>query len=286
MTSDEAADYVEAELDISDFDYETYEGLSLKLANQYYFYTDNKFLLFDRTKNGYQVKNWVEGTTVMYKGRRSRFKGNLFLLMHRGPGGYTVRDIDALREKDDNYYNPYNDLYNNALGFRITDEGEIGYRMLSLDCEKEGRDKTTVLEGYSEKGLIEDGKWYVINVKIVFTFGKMKLFFYIDGKLVYVTRDLPALDLRKLKEVGMKQEGVPYNISIGGGSQGLAETILPNYMFNPNRIYPIEQNFAGSFIGYIKGFRMYDCMVESGYMRRNYKWFSTRLKTDAAIYNR
>lgn len=158
MSVEEAMDYIEAELDISDFVYYTDNGLSLFDANQYYFYTDNKFLMFDRTKSGYTTKNWVEGTQMMYYGRRSQFTGNLFILMNRTKTGYTVNNIDKLRDQSANNYNPYNSLYNNALAFRITDKGEIGYRMLSVDCNKEGRDKTTVIEGYSFENVVPDRK--------------------------------------------------------------------------------------------------------------------------------
>ena len=272
MSVEEAMDYIEAELDISDFVYYTDNGLSLFDANQYYFYTDNKFLMFDRTKSGYTTKNWVEGTQMMYYGRRSQFTGNLFILMNRTKTGYTVNNIDKLRDQSANNYNPYNSLYNNALAFRITDKGEIGYRMLSIDCNKEGRDKTTVIEGYSFENVVPDCEWTTINVRLQFFMGKMKIMFYVAGKLVYISQDLPQLNLRKLDELYDKQEGIPYSISIGGGTQGLAETIQPNYMLNPTRTYPIEKNFAGSFIGYISSFRAYNCFMEQMVIENNYKY--------------
>ena len=278
MSLEEARDYIEAELDISDFEYETDKGFKVSEANQYYFYTDNKFLFFDRTKTGKTVSNWVEGTQFMYSGRRSKFKGNLFILMNRTKTGYTVSTIDALRDQSANEYNPYNDIYNNALAFRITDKGEIGYRMLTIDCEKEGRDKTSVIEGYSFENVIPDCEWTTVNVRITFTFGKMKIMFYVNGKLVYITKDLPMLNLKALNEIYDKQEGVPYNISLGGGTQGLAETIQPNYMLNPTRVYPLEKAFAGSFIGYIKSFKIYNCFMEQLIIENNYKYEKNNVK--------
>ena len=278
MSVDEAMDYIEAELDISDFEYVTDNGFKLSEANQYYFYTDNKFLFFNRTCTGKTVHNWVEGTQFMYYGRRSKFKGNLFILMNRTKTGYTVHNIDALRDQSANEYNPYNDLYNNALAFRITDNGEIGYRMLTMDCDKEGRDKTSIIEGYSFENVIPDCEWAVVTVRMMFTFGKMKLMFYVNGKLVYITKDLPMIDLKALNDLYEKQEGVPYNISLGGGTQGLAETILQNYMLNPTRVYPLEKNFAGTFIGYISSFKIYNCFMEHMIINHNYKYENNRLK--------
>ena len=278
MSVDEAMDYIEAELDISDFEYVTDNGFKLSEANQYYFYTDNKFLFFNRTCTGKTVHNWVEGTQFMYYGRRSKFKGNLFILMNRTKTGYTVHNIDALRDQSANEYNPYNDLYNNALAFRITDNGEIGYRMLTIDCDKEGRDKTSIIEGYSFENVIPDCEWAVVTVRMMFTFGKMKLMFYVNGKLVYITKDLPMIDLKALNDLYEKQEGVPYNISLGGGTQGLAETILQNYMLNPTRVYPLEKSFAGTFIGYISSFKIYNCFMEHMIINHNYKYENNRLK--------
>lgn len=265
-------DYVEPELDITDFEYYTDNGFNLAEANWYYFYTDNKFLMFDRTKSGKSVKNWAEGTQYMYYGRKNNFKGNLFILMNRTKTGYTVHNIDTLKDENANYYDPYKDLYNNALAFRITDKGEIGYRLLTIDCNKEGRDKTSIIEGYSFENVIPNCEWVSINIRMTFLGGdKMKLYFYVNGKLKYISKELPRINLRELNDLYEKQEGVPYNISIGGGTQGLAETIQYNYMLNPTRVYPLEKYFAGSFIGYIKSFRIYNCFMEQMIIEQQYE---------------
>lgn len=270
---EECTEYVEPEIDISDFEYETDNGFKFNEANWYYFYTDNKFLMFDRTEDGMTIDKWVEGTQYMYCGRKNNFKGNLFILMNRTKTGYTVSDIDTLRDEQINYYNPYKDLYNNALAFRITDKGEIGYRMLTIDCEKEGDNKTSIIEGYSNENIIPSCEWVTVMVRMVFLGGdKMKVMFYINGKLKYITRELPRLDLRALDEIYDKQEGVPYNISIGGGTQGLCETIQSNYMLNPSRVYPLEEYFGGTFIGYMKNFRIYNCFMEQPIIENNYKF--------------
>ena len=229
--------------------------------------------MFDRTKSGKKVSNWVEGTQFMYIGRKNNFKGNLFILMNRTKTGYTVHNIDELRDKDANYYNVYNDLYNNALAFRITDNGEIGYRLLTIDCDKEGDDKTKIMEGYSFENVIPDCEWTTVNVRITFLGGdKMKLMFYVNGKLRYITQELPRITPKALNDLYEKQEGVPYNISLGGGTQGLAETIQYNYMLEPSRVYPLEKNFAGSFVGYISSFKIYNCFMEQMIIENNFKY--------------
>lgn len=268
---DECTSYVEPELDITDFEYYTDNGFNLAEANWYYFYTDNKFMMFDRTSDGKNVSNWVEGTEYMFYGRKNHFKGNLFLLMNRTKTGYTVENIDELRNQTANEYNPYMDIYNNAMAFRVTDDGRIGYRILSLDCGIEKRDKSVIIEGYSSVGVIPLSEWVTINVRLTFIpQNKMKLMFYVNGKLKFVTNELPRIELRALSDLYEKQEGVPFNISIGGGSQGLCETIQYNYMLNPTRVYPIERHFAGSFIGDIKSFKIYNCFIGQPQISNNF----------------
>lgn len=268
-------DYWEPELNITDFEYETDNGFLLTSANDYYFYTDNKFLLFDRTPKGYTVRDWVEGTQMMYFGKRNKFKENLFILMNRTKTGYTVNDIDKLRDETNNEYDFndfYGDIYNNAFALRITDNGEIGYRYLVKDCDSDNLGNYKIEEGYSFPNVIKECEWQVIHVKVKSFIGKIKLYFYVDGKLVYVTKELPGFNFHELNDLYEKQEGVPFNISLGGGTQGLAETILTNYMLNPTRVYPLEENFAGTFIGYMKSFKFYNCSTEFINIVNNYKW--------------
>ena len=273
---DDGRDYIEPEMDITYFDYKTDNELSIRTLHQeVLFTTDNKFITFNRTSTGYTVDNWVEGTQFEMYGRKDRFKGNLFILMNRTCTGYTVDNIESIRESANSEYNMselYDDIYNNALAFRITDDGKIGYRLLTVDCTISGDDKTSIEEGYSFPNVIKDCEWQTIHVKIIPSSDTMKMYFYVDGKLVYITKSLPKINLREINEPYEKQEGVPYNISLGGGTQGLAETILPNYMINPTKVYPLEKNFAGTFIGYLRSFKFYNCPVEYGNIVRNYKF--------------
>ena len=235
--------------------------------------TDNKFLMFDRTKDGMTVNNWVDGTQMMYYGKKNKFTGNLFILLNRTKTGYTVNNIDYLRDKANNTYDDlYNDIYNNAFALRITDDGEIGYRYIVKDCNSDNEGKYTVEEGYSKKGIITACKWHTVHVKISSRINKMKIYFYVDGKLKYITKELPKFNFHKLNDIYEKQEGVPYNISIGGGTQGLIETVQPNYMLDPSRVYPIEKYFAGTFIGYIKSFKFYNCDMEYLNILNNYRY--------------
>jgi hypothetical protein len=273
MIECEIWDLDENDLDISHFEYETDNGFKLSSPNDYYFMTDNKFMMFDRTKDGYTVSNWIEGTEMMYYGKKNKFKDNLFILMNRTPTGYTVNSIqDLIDEANKQYDSLYTDLYRNAFALRITDKGEIGYRYLIYDCDEAEKSEDyqyTIKEGYSYENVIPDCEWVDICVKIE-GYGKtMRLLFYINGKLNYITEELPKFNFKKLDDIYEKQEGVPYNISLGGGTQGLIETIIRNYMLNPTRVYPLEKHFAGTFIGYLKTFKFYNEDLDIDCLRNN-----------------
>ena len=258
-------DYIENEVDISQFEFETKDGFQLKISGYEYFDTDNKFLFFNRTKDGFTTKTWDDNDKIRFVDIKNTFNDNLFLIMNRTKDGYTTKTIELYREQFKAKYDVNKDLFNNALAFRVTDDGRIGYRYLTFECG-EGM---VIKEGYSKPNIIMNGKWYTINVKIKFYQTTMKLFFYINGALLYITNELPKIMLRTLNDLFEKQEGVPYNISIGGGTQGLCETVLPNYMLTPYRTYPLEKYFAGTFIGYIKSFKIYNCDIEHFIIKNN-----------------
>ena len=246
-------EYIETDLDISDFEY-TLENDSLTIGKyEEYMDYNNPFLLYNRTCDGFNAKNNDKEAFIRYVGLRNKFRENLFLLMNRTCSGYTISSIEDKKEEYDVKYNLYADLWNNALAFRITDDGEIGYRYLVQDCDKQFK----IEESYSKENIIKNNEWNHIIVKIVFAHDYMILRFYVNGNLVFISKALPKLNLRELNELYEKQETVPYNISIGGGTQGLLETILPNYMIDIEEPYPLEKYFGGSFIGYLKYFKIY-----------------------------
>jgi hypothetical protein len=67
--------------------------------------------------------------------------------------------------------------------------------------------------------------------------------------------------MKALDDIYQRQEAVPYNMSLGGGSIGLLETILPDYYALPEYLLPIERDFCGTFIGDIKSFKIYEGFI-------------------------
>lgn len=165
------------------------------------------------------------------------------------------------------------DVVDNALGFRIKDDGSIGYRLLSVTGYCSGDtyiSGVTVEEQYSQSGLIVDGEW--TNVVIRYSTNPLdecelktkgrrsgKLMFYINGKLKFIVKEFNEFIPKRLEEHSEKQIGVPFNISLGGGSQGLIETQTFDGIDTEDLGLNIKKNFAGSFFGGISTFKFNMC---------------------------
>ena len=179
------------------------------------------------------------------------------------------------------------DIVDNAIGFRIKDDGSIGYRLLTLsaDCKS-----VEVIEEYSMSGMVTDNQWEHVVVKWVnndtYTeceletnpARKGKLKFYLNSNLIFTSKTLNEFIGKRLDDWMEKQLGVPYNVSIGGGTQGLIESMTFDGVDAEDLGLIIESNFAGSFIGGISTFDMFDsslswCEIKDIYKNKvdNYK---------------
>ena len=261
-------EYTDVDIPISDIELQTISDYDLDKRGYYEIETDNKFLLFNRTDNGCTVDTWDENANYVFTGRTDCNVDNYYLLFNQTPTGYTVNTINEYIENHKPDYDVYSDVYNNALGFKINDDGSIGYRYLILDCNSDG--KLSVIEETSKPNIVHKNEWHDINIKMkLLNFdnsecnmskgkGIMKIYIYVNGFLKFISQELPELSLKPLNDISDKQEGVPYNISIGGGSQGLMDTIGVDYYKISQYILPIEKNFAGTFMGDISKFKFYD----------------------------
>lgn len=132
------------------------------------------------------------------------------------------------------------ELINNAIAFRITDEGAIGLRLLtttgecmSVEDTIKWVDSPIIEEYYSKDGLIEDDTWYHVTYRfepydtsecLTYRTGAGVLSIFIDGFLKLKIDTFPEIIPYRLDEHKDKQLAVPFNISIGGGTQGLLES--------------------------------------------------------------
>lgn len=125
-----------------------------------------------------------------------------------------------------------------------------------------------------------------------FRMGRLKI--YVNGKIFYTIENFEEIIPRGLNTDKEKQLGVPFNISWGGGTQGLHENLTLSscdatkgeYIQDPecfptevlsgttfsglNTNILIEQNFAGTFEGGISQFRMYITPLSSPEIKHNF----------------
>lgn len=255
---------------------------------QYSIQTDNKFISYNRTPNGFTTLDDVENPTITIIQDKEVEHENYFTAMNRTPNGHTVfnKPEDKLESID---YDVLADVINNAFALQVREDGSVGYKYLIRDCDKD--EKYSVTEEFSYGGMINYDEWNVITLRIqpivkyaqdLYNYNKkvdkMRLLLYVNGKIVLVSKELPMLDLRKLNDEYTKQEGVPYNISLGGGTQGLMDVIYENYTDIPTDVLYLEKGFAGSFIGLFKSFKFYTCEKNYNEINANYRYEINNLK--------
>lgn len=269
------SDYISNEftkIDPTGASYTDSDGHEFGKHGYYEIESDNKFLMFDQTPEGVTVDTWEEGMTAKLVGRKDWPNINLFLIMDQTPTGYTVSTIDDYYEEVKKDYNIYKDIRNNVFALRVTENGAIGYRYGILDCEDENNpNHYKVVEEYSKDGMVKFDQWNSINVRFAVINPstnicdkrprKMRIMIYVNGFLKLISKELDTLNFKALDEVYQKQEAVPFNISLGGGSLGLMETIVPNYYAISDYILPIERDFCGSFLGDVKSFKIYEGFI-------------------------
>ncbi len=123
----------------------------------------------------------------------------------------------------------------NALAFRITPDGKIGYRYLgsSGTCvNMKYEEDFQIFEKYSLENVITDENYHLVTIKFKNddylecipkkqTFGTLSI--YVDGFLKLRETNFPNIIPYSFDDLPSKQLGVPFNISVGGGTQGLLE---------------------------------------------------------------
>jgi len=128
-----------------------------------------------------------------------------------------------------------------------------------------------------------------------FRLGKLK--FFVNGKIFMVIENFEEIIPRPLNTSKETQIGVAYNISLGGGTQGLHDNLtvtgcadsisgmtyqqdpecLPTEVLNKTSYeglateIHLEEYFGGSFIGDISAFRMYTEPLNASQIKHNFK---------------
>ncbi len=173
------------------------------------------------------------------------------------------------------------ELSENALGFRITPDGKIGYRKMTatVGCynNKERITGTTMEEGYSDNAVFTTGDtWnyvavtYTAGSGIKNTLPSGTLKFWVNGRVVYRVKNFIGLQLRALDEWSDKQIGVPFNISWGGGTQGLLESQTFGGPDPDDQGLNLAKYFAGTFMGELSQLRFYEKPLNILEIRNNF----------------
>ena len=237
---------------------------------------------------------------------------------------FTGVTTETTQQKDRNA-----DIINNALGFRIKDDGSIGYRTITMtgvcsavtattvvDCNtqcgcgcssntgstsgyttattvtEEYITGTSINECYSMSGLVETDVWTHIGIRFkpyeyfedcelnYISNRKGSLTIYVNGYLKWTLEDFDEFIFKELNEYREKQQGVPFNYSLGGGTQGLIESNTVNGPDVEDEDLVIQDNFAGTFEGGVARFKLYGCALDVTTIRQEINNITANILTE------
>ena len=150
----------------------------------------------------------------------------------------------------------------------------------------------TINECYSDTNLINEDEWthVAIRFKPYESYEDCKLNFipqrkgsltvYINGFLKWKLDDFDEFIFKELNEHREKQQGVPFNYSLGGGTQGLIESNTVNGPDVKDKSLFLEQNFSGTFEGGISTFKLYGCSLDITTIRDEYASYTSNFGLD------
>ncbi len=154
--------------------------------------------------------------------------------------------------------NVYKDIYNSMLGFKVDTDGRIGVKTISEPtCDDENYN---VVMKWTKRPILKNDSFNDLFISIdPYSDNECNIMFYTKTSFDYITKIkwVP----KEFDDNRNKQLGVPYNISIGGGSQGLYESITFDGPDPSDDNLPIFKEFGGSFIGDIKDIKMYNTSI-------------------------
>lgn len=254
----------------------TSNGISYSLDKFYEIKTDNKYL-----------DEYISGVTRDYD-------TNPYLLFNQTENGYTVDNIDEYHNsKEKVKYDVLNDLYENAFALYFSENGSIGYKYLIKDCDSEDDSAYEIVSEETKEGLVSVNEWHTINVKMSVSNGRvdscstpkylrsMKIYIYVDGYLKLISKELPEFNFKELDDIKEKQECVPFNISLGGGTLGLSDSCFVDKVDNKMVIEKLpdigilSNHFNGRFYGDMKTFKFYNKHLTINEIKNNHYYNNT-----------
>jgi len=124
---------------------------------------------------------------------------------------------------------PIDNIKNNVIAFELTQDRRLAYKYVDGDGLIQTNASSTVLSPaltgftlfsivFTPQDTLEDNELECAERRTG------KLIFYVNGRAVWINYDFPEFYFKSFANDKEKQEGVPYSISWGGGSFGLAES--------------------------------------------------------------
>lgn len=149
----------------------------------------------------------------------------------------------------------------------------------------------TIEECYTKKPVINVTENKFLNITAVFKrdfaygdncqlkygdYKKGTFSIYLNGFIVFRNKKFVEIIPHELDTDAKYQEGVPFNISFGGGTQSLIDAVV----FDKTKVLGtvLEKFFAGTFLGGVKSFKMYCLPLYTVEVKKE-------LRSIAGIYN-
>ncbi|PCI28349.1 hypothetical protein COB55_03950 [Candidatus Wolfebacteria bacterium] len=257
-----------------------------------------------RQELGYTISTWIKYSGIsnntnsnffLYLGTRSE---NKYYNIFSGETGQTTSssgtsvDLSPSVSAD----TEINDVVLNSLGFRISGDS-IGYRLVSGRTDCSGTTSaTTIIESYSKHGIFDNFSgssdstdW--INITIKWRRNKFidqctidsgttrfdgTLTFYLNARPVYEVKNFKEIIFRSIDTHKTKSQMVSFNLSWGGGSQGLKESQTTSGPDSDDSSLIVEDNFDGNLSGGISQLRFWATPLSVDKIIHNFKLEQSR----------
>jgi len=123
---------------------------------------------------------------------------------------------------------PLDNIKNNVIAFEITQDKKLGYKYVNDDGFVVSNTSsltispttgwTMIAMAFTPDDILTDEELECADQRLG------KLVFYVNGRSIWTIKEFPEYYFKAFVNDKEKQEGVPYSISWGGGSFGLAES--------------------------------------------------------------
>jgi len=230
------------------------------------------------------------------------FQSGATITEYLTPPIYDICDYDSCNSREDRWVmiTAVFERYKNLEDCDLLNKGGLGtIRNITHQATLDNESYKLISPPHTHEGGLKDPEIHQINFnqkwfeQLDYRLGLLKL--YVNGYLFFIIEDFEEIIPRELNTDKSKQLGVPFNISWGGGTQGLYEHLIYSGCSNPfgpytqdPELFPtellqhtslsglttdilLEQNFGGTFMGGISQFRMYTEPLNSPQIQHNFR---------------